>query len=177
MTGNMKTIITEMAHQFDLIGGHSTLGIGAVVIARCRFVRPSIASQIGRDHPKSRRDEPGGDRVPACGGLGIAMQQQDRRPHATDPCLDRNPIGESDQFGPEALKHSLSPRYLRELSIISALLSQRSRSTNLKIVVCANSIEQAMVLSSKLQKSRNSPKPTSRTDYEYQGRDAFLPPA
>jgi hypothetical protein len=65
MTGDGKTAVTEMPHQFDLIRRHRALRIGAMVGAGDGFVGRAVAPQIRRDHAEPRCDELWCNYVPA----------------------------------------------------------------------------------------------------------------
>ena len=101
MPGDGEALEAELAHEGDLVARHGPLGIGLVIGRRRRLGAVAIAAQIRRDHGEVPR-QPGRDSVPHDMGLGMAVQQQQRRagPAMAQPDVDLAGLdgGEGEAF-------------------------------------------------------------------------------
>jgi hypothetical protein len=88
VTDHPEPIEPERRHRRDLVAGQRAHAVGRVVGCAGRLAARAVAAQVGGDdrEPLSER---GGHPVPHEVGLRDAVQQQDRRPVATQPAMDR----------------------------------------------------------------------------------------
>ena len=98
-----EALEAEGGHDLDLVLGHGALGIGRVVVAARRLGAVAVAAQVGQHHGEAlgqaRRNL-----VPHDVGLGVAVEQQQRRPGARLPDVDLGARGRN--AGPvEAVEH------------------------------------------------------------------------
>ncbi len=73
--------MAERRHELHHHGRHGALGVGRVVASRLRNGRPAVAGEVG-DHQGEMPGQLGRHLVPHHIGLGVAVQQQERRPAA-----------------------------------------------------------------------------------------------
>ena len=103
VTGDRERLEAERRHHLDLVAGGGSFRVRRVVGVRGRFAAVAIAPEIGGDHGEPL-GEPGCDLVPDDVGLGIAVQQQQRRTGAAVNGVDRRPAGVDVDRG-ESLEH------------------------------------------------------------------------
>ena len=93
-----------MRHHLHLVEGHDALGVVAVVGRPARLAAVPVAPEVGGHHGEMPR-QGAGRLVPDGVGLGVAVQQQQRRAGTAPHELDRLPVGlETKPF--EALEHA-----------------------------------------------------------------------
>src|SRR6185369_17351030 len=121
-----EALEAEMAHEGDLVPRHGPFGIWLVVRRRRRLAAAAIAAQIRRDHGEIPR-QPRRDLVPHDMGLGMAMEQQQRRPGAAMTQADLDLAGLDGGEG-EAFEHGrvLSRKVLPQRHRGTEIASQRA---------------------------------------------------
>jgi hypothetical protein len=91
VTEDSELFEPELAHHFDLIERHGTLGIILVIDPVGRLAAVAVAAQIGHDHgvvPRQVR----GDEAPRDHRLRRTVQQQDRRTLARHRAVDGDAV-------------------------------------------------------------------------------------
>ena len=75
MTAQIELFKSELAHDFDLIGGHFALAVVAVIRQASRFARASITAQVG-GNKREMLGQLWRDFVPDRVRLRVAVQEQ-----------------------------------------------------------------------------------------------------
>jgi hypothetical protein len=88
VAGDGEPVESDRGHRLDLVEGHRALAVGRVVGRRRRAERVAVAREVGGHHGVAFGEQ-GRDRMPHQLGLGIAVQEQDRRAAPADLRADR----------------------------------------------------------------------------------------
>jgi hypothetical protein len=105
--GEPEALEAERRHRPDHVGRARALAVGGVLRVRGRLAAVAVAAEVRADHgvaPGQRRR----DAMPHDVGLRVAVQEQERRPGAADPHVDRGLAGR-DVAPLEAFEHARSP--------------------------------------------------------------------
>jgi hypothetical protein len=78
VAGERKVRVAELLHHLDHRRRHRPLGVGRMILRGFRHRRPAVAREI-RDHEAEAFAECGRYPVPHDVGLGVAVQQHQRR--------------------------------------------------------------------------------------------------
>ena len=103
VAGDREAFMAERGHRLHLVGGQRALGMRGVIGGRHRPERRAVAGEIGGDD-REALGQPRRHGVPHEVGLGIAVQQQQRRSTATDTSEDHTALGLQLVVG-EVLEH------------------------------------------------------------------------
>ena len=94
-----EPLVPEMAHHLQLVSGHGAFGVPAVIITADWLVAVAVAAQVRTDDGVSL-GEIGCHAMPHHVGLGIAMQQKQRRAGAAAAHVDCDTVPD-DLLGAE----------------------------------------------------------------------------
>jgi len=113
VAGHHEALEAELLHDVDLVLGHAPERVVAVIGQAARLTAVAVATQV-RSHDREALGQPGRDQPPVDVRERVAVEQEQRRPSASDHAVDGDAgIARVEIEPPEAVVHEGSARARR----------------------------------------------------------------